>query len=107
MNIEEQFFEAMGIEADNSETAYFTGRLGAYPTITDTIVLRLEDVICYKYGIFKKGYSQVGHGGTYKFGYSLPDKHLSCYGDTRLEALLRLCIQLKDEIREEVQDIFN
>lgn len=44
-DLEKQFFDTFGIEPDKSENAYFTGRYGDYPTITDRILLELMFLI--------------------------------------------------------------
>jgi len=160
--LEQEFFEAMGIEQpifyimendkgfliqiDNSNPdmklevirAVKKGYKvieylkGYTQSITDTIVLKLEEVIIDKQN--KLNFDFLNPHKTYyykdnklenvKWAYSLVEEQseyeyygdytrvwnedkISSSGDTRKDALLSLCIQLKDEIREEVKAVFN
>ena len=90
-----------------------------YPPITPEIVLGLEEIIiknkkCCDLTIhfIKHGYGANG-GYLYTFlGYLPTSKNdtqikIIASGNTRKDALLKLCIQLKHELQSEVKELFN
>ena len=98
-----------------------------YPPITPEIVLKLEEILLntfqnfkYKTGIENNTYSNgikgvIGcfcsnkipfKGNNYFLGRA-DSYEWAGIGDNRLDALLNLCIQLKDEIQDQVRELFN
>jgi len=105
--LEQEFFEAMGIvKLEPCKYGFGCGhakpccpREKTYPTITDTIVLRLIKILLKLSNEFHIDISKNEYGCNTGFvgGY---------YEDTFEHSILSLCIQLKDEIRKEVQKLF-
>lgn len=89
-----------GVSEHCEKNCNFTTPL-IYPPITPEIVLGLEEIIINKYDsteVFKNAYT-IWFTGT--------EDALHVSGKTRQDALLKLCIQLKDEIQDQVRGIFN
>jgi hypothetical protein len=85
--------------------------------ITAEIRERLEEILLNKFGhihIWRTdGHETYGFSGNYEVGTKFILNNTSFeYGcikeaKTRKDALLNLCIQLKDEIKEQVMEVFN
>lgn len=78
-----------------------------YPPITPEIERKLEEIIIKKY--FSFGYAfdeKVKFKWCAFYAKDIKTDEVLCFGKTRQEALLNLCIQLKDEIKEEVKECF-
>ena len=77
-----------------------------YPPIISDIVLGLEDIVMFKYGgiSIRTNKEYYAYASTNINKKILEVKGVTC--DNRKEALLQLCIQLKDKISEEVKALF-
>lgn len=72
-----------------------------YPTITPEIILRLEDIIINKY------YNLILNKAEDDYPYQYETKDLfTDWCKTKEEALLSLCIGCKDEIQDQVKELF-
>ena len=117
-DIEKEFFEAFAIEKTGCKTCVYGSKkwqdckneMGVacpeekytYPPITADIVLGLEEIIinkCYNLVLNKAE-------DDYPYQYETKDFFTDWY-KTQEEALLSLCIGLKDEIQHEVRNLFN
>ena len=107
------FFECFGIEPEMQEGREYDSEgnvcswYPVYPTITAEIVLKLEEIILNK----GTGISYLNHDKGFEFRFSYAYKNFeymtkSSMGKTRQEALLNLCIQLKDSIKDKVKELF-
>lgn len=118
---EQEFFKCFGIEKKAYKRKYELNfktvkmPILKYPKITPRIALRLEEIILddkkhlystkltyfktpnQKYRCNFNSDKAVGFGTLAVFGYEKK---------TKIEALLDLCIQLKDEIQNEVKELF-
>jgi len=112
--IEKEFFEAFGTELkEPCKYSYSCGhakpccpRKKCLPPITADTVLRLEEIILDKYVdslILTKIKDRTFE---YRIGYSNQWSNI-VQDDTRKNTLLKLCIELKDEIYNEVRNLFN
>lgn len=130
MNTEERFYKAFGIEptyksgycdCDTSAFCPFSDDEIIKPDckdcgyweieelprqITPEIILKLEEIILKKeYDLIYDFNPAIGYClSTGRYSINFPSAY-ECI--TRIEALLEVCIQLKDEIQEEVKAVFN
>lgn len=88
-----------------------------YPPITPEIVLELEDILIKHTFAYinmegRKIIENAPFGYIHKYGLyechcGISSTHKIGKGKTRIESLLNLCIQLKDEIQDPVKVLFN
>ena len=137
MTIEQEFFEAFGIDKTvpacdinrkigDDGLCFFKPcyqptktkniycefyRQYAYPPITPEIVLGLEDVLIKEYPSVQYSKDideEIGSCIELRAcQFIRTPANNKAIGKTRKEALLRLCIQLKDEIQDQVKALFN
>ena len=124
--IEQEFFEAFGIEkkeyktCDAAETSPFCPFDDAdcdncglhvtyktdYPSITPEIVLGLIKIIIHKGLEFGLSYSEL-HNTYFASKDDGNNSYLSCQEYSLKDAILSLCINLKHELQSEVKELFN
>ena len=117
-NIEKEFFEAFSIkkvrecELRNEcflgfahtchECDIYGQAYEVYPPITPEIVLKLEEIIIDKY------FNLILNKAKDDYPYQYETKDLfTDWCKTKKEALLSLCIGYKDEIEDQVRNLFN
>ena len=71
-----------------------------YPRITPEIILKLDDLV------FNQDYGLVIDEDCYCYFDNTTCDRQAFWGDTKAEALLKLCTKLAPEIKEEVQKLF-
>jgi hypothetical protein len=106
-----EFFEAFKIEAryTGNEYSWFEK---AYPEITSDIILELEDIVNEHYNIL---IIEKFSNSTRITAHPAPDENLgadeayfrvTAIGDTKKDALLGLCVKLKEDIKDKVREMF-
>lgn len=106
---EQEFFEAFEIEGEWLNRFDWQNKTGkrayVYPKITPEIILGLEEIIAKKSSGLTLNFDKNGMCWYLKdFGYETVLGSGIFY--SRIDALLSLCIQLKDEIQNEVKELF-
>lgn len=115
MTIEQEFFEAFGIEpvyyAINKEIVdhpLYIKDVDLYPPITSEIVLKLEEIFIDFDRIELVRINKIMNlktmEETHEYIYVLDENTFTA--DNRKDALLLMCMELKDEIQEEVRGLF-